>query len=78
MDPNAKIFVTGHRGMVGSALVRRLLAGGYANLVTRTHAELDLTGWCRATARRGAGSSTLTIWPMPACTCCSRATTARW
>ena len=42
MDPNAKIFVTGHRGMVGSALVRRLLAGGYANLVTRTHAELDL------------------------------------
>jgi len=43
MDPNAKIFVTGHRGMVGSALVRRLLAGGYSNLLTRTHAELDLT-----------------------------------
>jgi len=41
MDPNAKIFVTGHRGMVGSALVRRLQAGGYANLVTRTHAKLD-------------------------------------
>jgi GDP-L-fucose synthase len=43
MDPHAKIFVTGHRGMVGSALVRRLQAGGYTNLLARTHAELDLT-----------------------------------
>jgi GDP-L-fucose synthase len=43
MDKRAKIFVTGHRGMVGSALVRRLEAGGYANLLTRTHTELDLT-----------------------------------
>ena len=42
MDKNAKILVTGHRGMVGSALVRRLQAGGYANLLTRTHTELDL------------------------------------
>ncbi len=42
MDKNAKIFVTGHRGMVGGALVRRLQAGGYTNLLTRTHAELDL------------------------------------
>ena len=38
----AKIFVTGHRGMVGSALVRRLRAAGHANLLLRTHAELDL------------------------------------
>ncbi len=37
-----KIFVTGHRGMVGSAIVRRLQAAGYANIITRTHAELDL------------------------------------
>ena len=44
MDANksAKIFVTGHRGMVGSAIVRRLQAAGYGNLLTRTHGELDL------------------------------------
>ncbi|HWI11110.1 MAG TPA: GDP-L-fucose synthase [Burkholderiaceae bacterium] len=42
MKRDAKIFVTGHRGMVGSAIVRRLQAGGYTNLVTRTRAELDL------------------------------------
>ncbi|MGV2291384.1 GDP-L-fucose synthase [Trinickia sp. YCB016] len=43
MDKNARIYVAGHRGMVGSALVRELQAHGYGNLVTRTHAELDLT-----------------------------------
>ena len=43
MDKNARIFVAGHRGMVGSALVRKLETNGYRNLVTRTHAELDLT-----------------------------------
>jgi Nucleoside-diphosphate-sugar epimerases len=42
MDKSAKIYVAGHRGMVGSALVRRLAAGGYTNILTRTHAELDL------------------------------------
>ena len=42
MDRNAKIFVAGHRGMVGSALVRRLKAGGYTNLLTRTRQDLDL------------------------------------
>lgn len=40
---SAKIFVAGHRGMVGAAVVRRLQALGYTNIVTRTHAELDLT-----------------------------------
>ena len=42
MKKDARIFVAGHRGMVGSALVRRLRAGGYGNLVLRTHDELDL------------------------------------
>lgn len=43
MEKNAKIFVAGHRGLVGSALVRNLQAKGYTNLLLRTHAELDLT-----------------------------------
>ncbi len=42
MNKQARIFVAGHRGMVGSALVRRLNAGGYHNVVTRSRAELDL------------------------------------
>ena len=42
MDKNAKIFVAGHRGMVGSAIVRRLQAAGYANVVTRGRSELNL------------------------------------
>jgi GDP-L-fucose synthase len=43
MELKAKIYVAGHRGLVGSAIMRRLQAGGYANIVTRTHAEVDLT-----------------------------------
>lgn len=43
MEKSAKIYVAGHRGMVGSALVRRLQADGFANIITRTHKELDLT-----------------------------------
>ncbi|WP_377157416.1 GDP-L-fucose synthase family protein [Roseateles sp. UC29_93] len=42
MNPNAKIFVTGHRGMVGSALVRQLNAQGYLNVITRSRDQLDL------------------------------------
>jgi len=42
MDTNAKIYVAGHRGMVGSAIVRNLQAKGYGNLLVRTHHELDL------------------------------------
>ncbi|TXI98697.1 MAG: GDP-L-fucose synthase [Aquabacterium sp.] len=42
MDQNAKIFVAGHRGMVGSALVRRLHKAGYQHVITRTRQELDL------------------------------------
>ncbi len=43
MDKNAKIYVAGHRGMVGSAIVRELQRQGYNNLIFRTHKELDLT-----------------------------------
>lgn len=43
MPKDAKIYVAGHRGMVGSAIVRQLKKQGYTNIVTRTHAELDLT-----------------------------------
>lgn len=43
MDKNASIYVAGHRGLVGSALVRKLEADGYPRLVTRSHSELDLT-----------------------------------
>ena len=43
MEKNAKIFVAGHFGMVGSAIVRELKRQGYDNLVLRTHSELDLS-----------------------------------
>ncbi|MBD5268302.1 MAG: GDP-L-fucose synthase [Bacteroides sp.] len=43
MEKNSKIYVAGHRGMVGSAIVRELRRQGYENIVTRTHSELDLT-----------------------------------
>ena len=42
MDKNAKIYVAGHRGMVGSAIMRELERQGYGNIITRTHRELDL------------------------------------
>jgi GDP-L-fucose synthase len=45
MNPNknTKIYVAGHRGMVGSAIIRQLQAKGFNNLITKTYAELDLT-----------------------------------
>ncbi len=47
MEKNAKIYIAGHRGMVGSAIYRLLLREGYTNIITRTHSELDL---CRQAA----------------------------
>jgi len=49
-DLNQKIYVAGHRGMVGSAIVRNLQAKGFTNIVTRTHAELDLTNQAKVAA----------------------------
>jgi GDP-L-fucose synthase len=43
MNQDAKIYIAGHRGLVGSAIVRRLTADAHTNILTRTHAELDLT-----------------------------------
>ena len=43
MQKDSRIYVAGHRGLVGSALMRSLHAQGYVNLITRTHADLDLT-----------------------------------
>ena len=42
MENNARIYVARHRGLVGSAIVRRLGADGYSNILTRTHGQLDL------------------------------------
>ena len=42
MEKNAKIYVAGHRGMVGSAIVRKLEAEGYTNIITRTSSKLNL------------------------------------
>lgn len=47
MEKDAKIYVAGHRGMVGSAICRELERQGYTNIITRTHAQLDL---CRQNA----------------------------
>lgn len=43
MNKNSKIYVSGHSGMLGSAMVRHLKVMGYTNIVTRTHKDLDLT-----------------------------------
>ena len=43
MEKNSRIYVAGHRGLVGSAIVRNLEANGFTNIITRTHVELDLT-----------------------------------
>lgn len=43
LRPDSKIFIAGHRGLVGSAILRRLRVDGFANIITKSHAELDLT-----------------------------------
>ena len=43
MNPNSKIYIAGHRGMVGSAILRNLTSNGFNNIITKTSSELDLT-----------------------------------
>ena len=43
MERKSKIFIAGHRGLVGSAISRKLREAGYENIITRTRAQLDLT-----------------------------------
>ena len=43
MNLNSKIYIAGHTGLVGSALLRRLKSENYSNIVTQIHSELDLT-----------------------------------
>ena len=43
MELEDKIYVAGHRGLVGSAILRQLVLRGFSNIITRTHTELDLT-----------------------------------
>ena len=50
MDKTSKIYVAGHRGMVGSAIVRKLQAEGYTSLILKTHSELDLTNQAQVLA----------------------------
>lgn len=45
MKPDSKIFVAGHRGLVGSAIVRKLQSSGFTTILTKTRAELDLTSY---------------------------------
>lgn len=45
MFKDSRIYIAGHTGLLGSALIKRLKAGGYSNIITRKHSELDLTCW---------------------------------
>ena len=50
MNKTDKIYVAGHRGLVGSAIVRNLESKGYTNVIGRTHKELDLTNQAQVQA----------------------------
>lgn len=50
IEKDAKIYLSGHRGLVGSAIYRRLQKEGFTNIITRTHAELDLTNQAEVNA----------------------------
>ena len=63
LDRNKKIYVAGHRGLVGSGLVRCLQKAGFKNIVTRTHAELDPVSYTHLGYRPGAGGGISRVLP---------------
>ena len=65
MSQAHKIYVAGHRGMVGSAIVRTLQQQGQTNFVTKTHAELDLTNQAAVQAFLLQKSPPRFTWPPP-------------
>ena len=66
MPLDARIFVAGHGGLVGSAVLRRLAAAGYTNLLTATRDQLDLRDQARSTTgSRPTGPSTCSSSPAP-------------
>ena len=50
MNKNSKIYLAGHRGLVGSAILENLSSKGYTNIITRTHKELNLSNQAEAKA----------------------------
>ena len=63
MEKDAKIYVSGHRGLVGSAIVRKLKEKGYANIITRSSQELDLTNQAATLAFLKQKNLITSFWP---------------
>lgn len=63
LNRSKKIYVAGHRGLVGSALTRCLKKAGFTNIVTRTHAELELTRQADVEAFLRRKSRIMSFWP---------------
>ncbi|MEJ7663684.1 MAG: NAD-dependent epimerase/dehydratase family protein [Hymenobacter sp.] len=64
MEKDAKIYVAGHRGMVGSAMLRRLEKAGYHNFLTRTSQELDLRNQAAVAEFFAAEKPGYECWPL--------------
>ena len=66
MDTQARIYVAGHNGLVGSAIVRRLEAEGFANILTASRQQLDLRDQAEVTTGSAPTvPSTCSSWPAP-------------
>jgi GDP-L-fucose synthase len=65
MNKNSKVYIAGHRGLVGSAIVRNLREKGFTNRLMRTHAELDLTSQAVTDAFFAQENPTTSSWQQP-------------